>query len=131
MASEPARRRRRWRFYSTASGREPVRGFLSDPRLSDIDAASIAAAMKEVRQLGRAHPEVNHLHGDIWQIEVDGYRAIYRLLFAEEGRYGHVLLALDIVNKKWQKARTRDIQLAEERLRDWRQRGKRVPHATP
>jgi phage-related protein len=123
---QPIRRRRRWRFYSTASGREPVRDFLYDPRLSDADAANIAAAMKEVEGLGRAHPEVNHLKGDIWQIEIDGARVIYRLLFAEEARFGQVLLALEIVNKKWQKAWAQDIRLAEDRLADWRQRGRRL-----
>ena|SRR5438270_2159521 len=123
---EPSGRRWRWRFYSTPSGREPVRDFLYDPRLSDLDAANIAAAMKEVRRLGRAHPDVNHLTGDIWQIEIDGTRVIYRLLFAEEGRFGQVLLALEIVNKKWQRARAQNIRLAEDRLADWRQRGHRL-----
>jgi phage-related protein len=117
---------RRWRFCATGSGHEPVRDFLDDSRLSDVDAASITAAMKEVRELGRAHPDVNHLHGDIWQVEIDVQRVIYRLLFAEEGRSRQVLLALEIVNKKWQRARARDIRLAEERLADWRQRGRRL-----
>jgi len=33
---------------------------------SDEDAAAICVAMKEVRQAGRTHPDVNHLEGDIW-----------------------------------------------------------------
>jgi hypothetical protein len=49
---------------------------------------------------------------------------IFRLLFAEEGRFGQVLLALEIINKKWQKAREQNIRLAEKRLSDWRQRGR-------
>lgn len=122
-AASDAQVKRRWRFYHTAAGREPVRDFLDDDRLSDEDAASIAAAMREVRSVGRAHPDVNKLKGDIWQLEVDGKRVIYRLLFAEEGSYGHVLLALEIINKKWQKARRKDIEAAEERLADWRRRG--------
>lgn len=80
--------------------------------------------MKEVRAVRRAHTDVNHLRGDIWQIEIDGERVIYRLLFAEEGRYAQVLLALEVVKKKWQRAREQDIRLAEERLSDWRQRGR-------
>jgi phage-related protein len=74
--------------------------------------------------LGREHPDVYHLRGDIWQIEIDGERVIFRLLFAEEGRFGQVLLALEIINKKWQKAREQNIRLAEKRLSDWRQRGR-------
>lgn len=123
---KPSKRRRRWRFYRTSAGREPVRDFLDDQRISDDDAATIAAVMKEVRNAGRAHPDVNHLRGDIWQIEISGRSAIYRLLFAEEGTAGRVLLALEAVNKKWQKAKTRHIKLAEERLADWRERGSRL-----
>jgi len=89
------------------------------------DAAAVAAAMTEVRKAGRGHPDVNQLQGDIWQIEIDGKRVIYRLLFAEEGRGGEVLLALEMVNKKWQAARSRHIELAKRRLADWRERGGR------
>ena len=115
--------RRQWRFYRTASGQEPVREFLWDRRLPDEDAAAIAAVMTEVRRSGRGHPDVNHLRGDVWQIEIRGRTAIYRLLFAEEGRYQQVLLALEVVNKKWQKAKRRHLELAERRLADWRARG--------
>jgi phage-related protein len=119
---EPKRYRRQWRFYRTTAGREPVREFLD--QLSDEDSAAVAAAMKEVRDAGRRHIDVNHLRGDIWQIEVDGRNVIYRLLFAEQGRFSQVLLALEIVNKKWQSAKSRHIQLAERRLADWRARGR-------
>lgn len=119
------RTRRQWRFYRTASGQEPVREFLWDRHLPDEDAAAIAGVMTEVRNAGRAHPDVNHLRGDIWQLEIRGRSAIYRLLFAEEGRYQQVLLALEVVNKKWQKAKGRHIELAEKRLADWRERGTR------
>jgi phage-related protein len=122
----PAGRRHRWRFYRTPSGREPVRDFLYDPQLSDVDAANIAAAMREVKALGRGHNDVNKLKGDIWQIEIEGERVIYRLLFAEEGRFGQVLLALEVVNKKWQKAKAQHIRLAEDRLSDWRSRARRL-----
>jgi phage-related protein len=123
--ASPLRRRRRWRFYRTPGGREPVRDFLYSAKLSDNDAAAIAVAMREVRALGREHPDVYHLRDDIWQVEIDGERVIFRLLFAEEGRFGQVLLALEVINKKWQKAREQNIRLAEKRLSDWRQRGRR------
>lgn len=118
----PSGYRRQWRFYRTASGKEPVREFLWDRHLPDEDAAAIAAVMTAVRRTGRGHPDVNHLRGDIWQIEIRGRTAIYRLLFAEEGRYQQVLLALEVVNKKWQKAKRRHLELAERRLADWRAR---------
>ena len=119
----PRNYRRQWRFYRSAAGREPVQEFLD--QLTDADAAAVAASMKEVRDAGRAHADVGHLRGDIWQIEIDGQRVIFRLLFAEQGRFSQVLLALEIVNKKWQTAKSRHIQLAERRIADWRERGRR------
>ncbi len=64
--------RRQWRFYRSVAGREPVQEFLD--QLTDVDAAAIAASMREVRVAGRAHSDVAHLRGDIWQIEIDGQR---------------------------------------------------------
>jgi len=107
----------------TEAGRRPVDEFLDG--VSEDDAARIAAAMKQVRRNGRADPDVNHLRGDIWQLEVDGERVIYRLLYAELGRSGQALLALEIVTKKWQKAKSRHIELAEGRLADWLEQGRR------
>jgi hypothetical protein len=79
--------------------------------------------MNEVRYAGRSHQDVNHLKGDIWQMEVDGSRVTYRLLFAKEGRSGEVLLALEVVNKKWESAKSRHIALAARCLAEWRERG--------
>ena len=123
VRQQPKRYRRHWRFDRSVAGREPVREFLD--QLFDEDSVAVAAAMKEVRNAGRAHIDVNHLRGDIRQIEVDGQSVIYRLLVAEEGRFSQVLLALEIVNKKWQSAKSRHIHLAERRLADWRGRGGR------
>jgi phage-related protein len=111
--------RRRWREYRTAAGRSPVEDFID--ALSDPDAAAVLAAMEEVRNLGlRA---ARHLDGDIWEVRVDGNRVIYRILFAEEGSRGQILLALDAFNKKTQKTSRATIELAKRRLADWRRRG--------
>jgi phage-related protein len=118
-ASRPASLRRRWRDFKTASGRSPVEEFID--RLSDSDAAAVLAGMEEVRDRGlRA---ARHLDGDIWEVRVDGDRVIYRILFAEEGSRGQVLLALDAFNKKTQKTPQAAIELAKRRLADWRRRG--------
>jgi phage-related protein len=77
--------------------------------------------MEDVRDQGlRA---ARHLDGDIWEVRVDGDRVIYRILFAEEGSRGQILLALDGFNKKTQKTPRATIELAKRRLTDWRQRG--------
>jgi phage-related protein len=111
--------RRRWRDYRMPSGRSPVEEFID--KLSDSDAAAVLAGMEEVRDHGlRA---ARHLDGDIWEVRVDGDRVIYRILFAEEGSRGQILLALDGFNKKTQKTPRSTVDLAKRRLADWRRRG--------
>lgn len=89
--------------------------------LSDSDAASVLAGMVEVRDRGlRA---ARHLDGEVWEVRVDGDRVIYRILFAEEGSRGQVLLALEGFSKKTQKTPPSVIKLAKRRLADWRRRG--------
>ena len=111
--------RRRWRDYKTPAGRSPVGEFIDG--LSDDDAAAVLAGMAEVRDKGLV--AARHLDGEIWEVRVDGYRVIYRVLFAEEGTRGRVLLALEAFTKKTQKTPPATIQLAKRRLRDWRGRG--------
>jgi phage-related protein len=111
--------RRRWRDYKTPSGRSPVEDFIDE--LSDSDAAAVLAGMEEVRDRGLQ--AARHLDGDIWEVRVDGDRVIYRILFAEEGSRGQVMLALDGFNKKTQKTPRATIELAKKRLADWRRRG--------
>jgi phage-related protein len=111
--------RRRWRDYTTSAGRRPVRDFIL--ALSSNDAAEVAAAMAEVSLLGlRA---ARHLRGDLYEVRAWGERQSFRVLFAPEGRFGQVLLALDGFSKKTQKTPPERIELALERLRDWRARG--------
>jgi phage-related protein len=110
---------RRWRDYRTAAGKRPVREFLVD--LSREDAASVLAAMAAVRVQGlRA---ARHLKGDIYEVRADGDRHTFRVLFANEGRSGQILLSLDAFSKKTQKTPPEKIRLAERRLADWRRRG--------
>lgn len=89
--------------------------------LSDSDAASVLAGMAEVRDRGLV--AARHLQGDIWEVRIDGDRVIYRILFAEEGARGRILLALEGFNKKTQRTPPASIQLAQRRLSDWRRRG--------
>jgi phage-related protein len=114
--------RRRWRFYTTNTGRNPVREFLADDRLPVGDRDEILAAMKDVQVNG---PEVaRHLRGDVYEVRADGRRATYRVLFATEGKRSQVLLGLSGFTKKTQKTPPAEITLAERRLRDWRVRAR-------
>ncbi|MGA3058538.1 MAG: type II toxin-antitoxin system RelE/ParE family toxin [Candidatus Limnocylindrales bacterium] len=89
--------------------------------LSDEDAAEVVAAMTEVRQLGLQ--AARKLRNEIWEVRADGNRVIHRILFAQEGRRGFVLLALVGFTKKTQRTPPDVILLAEQRLADWRSRG--------
>jgi phage-related protein len=120
VPSSDERRRRQWRDYRSPAGRRPVKEFLD--RLPDEEAAAIAAAMKDVLVGGLA--VARHLRGDIYEVRADADRVIYRILFATEGRYSQVFLALEGFKKKTQKTPPEAIRLAERRLASWRERGR-------
>ena len=101
---EPADRMtvaRRWRFYETSAGSQPVREFLTSRDLPPGDGDEILAAMADVRKNGLEW--ARHLRGDIWEVRAAGDRVIFRILFATEGACSQVLLALTALNKKSQK----------------------------
>lgn len=111
---------RRWRDYRTSSGARPVHDFLLD--LSDADAAAVLAAMSAVRVQGRR--AARHLSRDIYEVRADGDRQTFRILFANEGRSGQILLSLAGFSKKTRTTPPEKIRLAERRLADWRRRGR-------
>jgi phage-related protein len=113
-------RRKRWRFFETASGASPVQAFLDN--LTATEAAEVVAAMKEVAREGLHF--ARHLRGDIWEVRIEAERKAFRVLFSPEGRSQQVLLALEGFSKQTQKTPARIIQLAERRLADWRSRGR-------
>ena len=119
MKNLPREYRRRWRFYETETGNKPVKNFLDG--LSDSDAAEVIAGMRDLAKPGLVASR--HLRRDIWEVRVQGENRIFRVLFAPEGRFGQVLLALEAFAKKTQKTPPATISLAEKRLSDWRRRG--------
>ena len=123
MVSKPGSVRRRWRDYRTPSGRRPVKEFIES--LTDDDAAEVVAAMTDVRERGLS--AARHLRGEIYEVRVDGRDIAIRILFAQEGRKGRVLLALEGFKKKDQQTPGRLIRLAQTRLADWRSQ----PHQGP
>jgi phage-related protein len=110
--------KRQWRDYRTVGGQRPVHKFIA--ALPEEDAVAVAAAMKDVRLEGLA--AARHLSGDIYEVRAPAEHATYRVLFAAEGRWSHVLLALEVFSKKSQETPRRLIDLADARLRDWRRR---------
>ncbi len=120
MSDQPGQHRRRWRFYRTTSGHEPVREFLDG--LSQDDASEIALVMKEIASEGLI--VARHVRGDIYEARATGATQIFRILFATEGHFNQILLALEGFSKKTSKTPPHEIELALRRLADWRSRGK-------
>jgi phage-related protein len=82
----------------------------------------ISAAMMDVRANGTR--AARHLRGEIFEVRAFARDRGYRILFAEEGRHGQVLLSLHAIRKQTQKTPAPYLDLAERRLRDWRERGR-------
>jgi Phage derived protein Gp49-like (DUF891) len=95
--------KRRWRDYRTAAGRRPIKEFID--ALSDVDAAAVVAAMKDVREAGLA--AARHLRGEIYEVRADGDRQTFRVLFAPEGQRVQVLLALEAFRRRRRRRRRR------------------------
>lgn len=114
--------RRHWRFYRTATGGEVVSKEL-DALRADA-AAALVAEMRVVARLGLKDGGARHLRGDIWEVRADSGEVTLRALFAKQGRFGQVLLALHIFPKKTQQTPPQKIELAEKRLADWTSRGR-------
>jgi phage-related protein len=110
---------RQWRDYRTAAGGRPVKTFIES--LTDEEVASIIAGMKDVVERGLA--VAKHLRGDVYEVRADASSRSFRLLFSAEGSYSQVLLSLSVFEKRTQKTPSRELDLAETRLRDWRLRG--------
>ena len=119
MPDPSGHQNRCWRFYHTVNGHKPVREYLAQRTLAD--KANIAAAMKDVEMNGLS--AARHVRGEIYEVRANGATQTFRILFAAEGRFNQVLLALESFSTKTQKTPIHEITLAEKRLADWRQRG--------
>jgi phage-related protein len=78
--------------------------------------------MEYVREHGTL--VARHVHKDIYEVRAIYNTKAYRILFACEGRFHHVFLALGGFQKKTQQTPKAAIKVAEQRLADWRRRGK-------
>ena len=79
--------------------------------------------MNEVRQLGLT--AARHLEGEIYEVRADGRDQAFRIIFATEGRYSHILLALEGFSKKTPRTPPQILRTARHRLAEWRARGRR------
>jgi phage-related protein len=120
MSSVQPDYKRQWRDYQTENGARPIKDFLL--ALPDEDRAAILEEMEYVREHGTS--VARHLRKDMYEVRAFYNTKAYRILFACEGRFNHVLLALEGFQKKTQQTPKAQIKVAEQRLADWRRRGK-------
>jgi phage-related protein len=102
--------------YRTAAGRRPVREFFDG--LDDDEAASVVAAMREVADHGLQR--ARHLRGDLYEVRADAEVRSFRVIFAQETKF--ILLSLSGFEKRTQKTPPRELEIADRRLKDWRNR---------
>jgi phage-related protein len=117
--AERSKHKRQWRDYQTEGGTRPVREFLFG--LAREDQTAILAEMEYVRINGRS--AARHLQQGIYEVRITHNEKAYRILFACEGYFNHILLSLEGFQKKTQQTPKKSIRLAEQRLADWRRRG--------
>ena len=118
--------RHHWRDYRTATGGRPVKDFM-DKLLRDKrdgkndDYTAVVAAMTDVARHGMEI--ARHVRGDIYEVRASGKDVIYRVLFAQEGKKGRILLSVEVFVKKTDPTDENKIRNALRRLADWRARG--------
>lgn len=115
--------RRRWRDYRTRAGRSPVHEFLNG--LDEDARAEVIAAMMEVRDDGLG--AARHLRDEIYEVRASHNKIEYRVLFATEGQKSRILLSVVAFEKRTRKTPPDQIDLAQSRLNDWRDRGREDP----
>jgi len=120
MSNDGAEYHRQWREYRTASDGRPVNDYLLG--LPEDDRASILREMEVVRKEGMH--KARHLRGEIYEVRATHDTNAYRVLFAQVGRFSQVLLSLAAFAKRTPRTPPHEIDVAEQRLAEWRRRGR-------
>jgi phage-related protein len=115
-----AEHKKQWRFYDTETGSKVARNELD--ALPAHGKAALAHVMKRYR-VGETFPgEVKSVGRGIVELRASVGNNQYRLLFAEQGKYSQVLLAVVVFTKKTTKLPKQQHDLAVKRMKDWEQR---------
>lgn len=107
-------------FYTTARGSAPVREYLAS--LSKKEEARIARTLVMLERLGTqlGMPQAQKLQGSpLWELRIRG-RTQHRVFYV--AIHGRRILLLHAFEKKSQRTPLREIQTAEQRLRDYQER---------
>lgn len=98
------------------SGREPVREWLLSVNKTERRQVGTDIAYVQFKwPIGK--PRVDHLCGGIWEVRTRLENRVARVLFAVAG--GEMVLLHGFI-KKTQKTASDDIELAEDRWKEWK-----------
>ena len=107
-------------FYATADGKEVLADFLDS-----LPPKHQAKAFREIDLLeefgsGLKEPYVKHIEGEIWELRIKFSSDISRIFYFT--RNAETIVLLHGFVKKTQKTPRSEIETAQKRLRDYRQR---------
>ncbi|MGH3928724.1 MAG: type II toxin-antitoxin system RelE/ParE family toxin, partial [Pseudonocardiaceae bacterium] len=111
---------KKWIYYTSPAGRNKIQDELRDAKLSAYEVAKLQLLMERLAE-GQPMPQDGKaLRDGVCELRAKVGQRSFRLAYAEVDD-GLVLLALHFFFKKSQVAR-HDIDLAVDRLKDWRAR---------
>jgi len=106
-------------FYTTESSKSPVEEFLS--KLPNIAEARMAKGIALLAGAGfrLGPPWIKKIDDELWELRAVGGEMNLRILFCREG---HEFILLHAIKKKQQKLPRRDIEIAHERRKEYKER---------
>lgn len=107
-------------YYKSPSGREPVKDFMDSLPPKDRSRIFRGLSLLEEFWPRLGMPHVRSIGGQpgLWELRVDGERRIFRIFFGQaKSKIGLV----HAVVKKSQRLSPKDIRLAAERLKEWKE----------
>ena len=110
-------------FYETATGNRPVEMFLDELPVADAGRVTRKLELFEALGIRLGMPHARPIAGsDLWELRVRG-RTQQRIMYV--AITGRRMLLLHGFTKKTQQTPAREIRVAEQRLADHRERGRR------
>jgi phage-related protein len=108
-------------FFTSASGRSPVRDFLLELKASDPDDfAAVAAGLEKLRHRQcHRQPLTKALNDELFELRHVGKLNTRVLWFFMKGRR---IIAVHGIRHKGQAIPARDLATARERMHDWKER---------
>ncbi len=116
---EPTGKATSWEvtFYETAQGARPAEAWLRDQPVKAQARFAWVFNLLEEHGTSVKGPYVSHLRGKIWEVRVEHQKVQRRLLYFSAPERKFVMLHGFV--KKTQKMPPKEIEVAEQRMRDY------------